>query len=84
MSLPLRQSLQEICKICEIESELISQFVELEWIHPIDKAHLMFDEEDVARIKLIKDLKEVFEVNDEGVEIILHLVDQINYIHLRG
>lgn len=83
MKIPLRQSLIEICELCEVQSETVTQFIELEWIQPIDKDHMMFDEEDVARIRLIKDLREVFAVNDEGVEIILHLVDQINVIHLK-
>jgi chaperone modulatory protein CbpM len=40
------------------------------------------DDEDLARIRLIRDLKEDFGVNDEGMSIILHLLDQLNRIHL--
>ena len=40
----------------------------------------MFDEEDVCRILLIHDLKDKFGVNDEAVPVILHLVDQLNFI----
>jgi chaperone modulatory protein CbpM len=33
---------------------------------------------DLARVQLIKDLKVDFGVNDEGVAIILHLIDQLH------
>jgi chaperone modulatory protein CbpM len=33
---------------------------------------------DVARARLIDDLKSGFGVNDEGVDVILHLVDQLH------
>ena len=37
-----------------------------------------FSDMDVARAHLIRDLKGDFGVNDEGVDIILHLVDQLH------
>ena len=40
------------------------------------------DEEDLARIRLICELKDEFGVNDEGVSIILQLLDQLNRMHL--
>jgi chaperone modulatory protein CbpM len=83
MNLPLRQRLEEISILCGIEPEMIITFIEQEWIEPIDREHLMFDEEDLARVRLIKELKDVFEVNDEAVAVILHLVDQLNYLQLK-
>jgi chaperone modulatory protein CbpM len=39
---------------------------------------MIFSDIDVARAHLIRDLKGDFGVNDEGVDIILHLVDQLH------
>jgi chaperone modulatory protein CbpM len=33
---------------------------------------------DVARARLIRDLKDDFGVNDAGVDVILHLLDQLH------
>jgi len=40
------------------------------------------DQEDIARARLISDLKFIFDVNDSAVPIILDLVDQLNRMHL--
>ena len=37
-----------------------------------------FSDTDVARAHLIRDLKGDLGVNDEGVDVILHLVDQLH------
>lgn len=80
MKLPLRRPLEEISKIFGIPTPLIVHFIEEEWIGPIDNELKMLDEEDVCRILLIHDLQEKFGVNDEAVPVILHLVDQLNFI----
>ena len=43
---------------------------------------MRFSDTDVARARLIQDLKGDFGVNDEGIDVILHLVDQLH--GLRG
>ncbi len=80
MNLPLRRPLNEVSEICNIPTEIIIHFIEEEWINPIDLELKMLDEEDVCRILLIHDLKDKFGVNDEAVPVILHLVDQLNFI----
>ena len=84
MKLPLRRRIEEVSQICGIEDEVIIQFIKEEWIHPIDIEFHMLDEEDVSRIILIQDLRERFGVNDEAVPVILHLIDQINYLIQRS
>ena len=74
--------IEDSVAVCGIERELIIHFIEEEWIHPADQESLGLDEEDLARIRLIKELREDFGVNDEGVSIILPLIDQLNRIHL--
>ena len=80
MKLPLRRPLNEVSEICNIPTEIIIHFIEEEWITPIDIELKMLDEEDVCRLLLIHDLKDKFGVNDEAVLVILHLVDQLNFI----
>ena len=68
--------------LCGVEKEIIIQFIEEECVHPADEEHDDLDEEDLARIRLIKELKDDFGVNDEGLSIILNLIDQLNRLHL--
>lgn len=59
----------------------ITSFIEREWIQPIDPEGQMLDEDDIDRLRLIIELKKEFGVNDESLPIILHLIDQLHYIH---
>jgi len=38
----------------------------------------MFSDVDLARAQLIRDLRDDFGVNDEGISVILHLIDQMH------
>jgi len=54
-----------------------------EWLIPGESAgELTFSDADIARAQLIRDLKNDLGVNDEGVGVILSLVDQVH--GLRG
>ena len=81
MNLPLRRRLEEVCQSCGIEEEIIRQFLQEDWIHPIDQEHNIFDDEDIARIALISELRDDFGINDEAIPVILHLIDQLNLLH---
>ena len=83
MNMVLRRKLDEVCIICGTTSDVIIHFIEEKWIVPFDKVHNQFDEEDIARMRLILDLKNQFGVNDEAIPIILHLIDQL-HIYRRG
>ena len=63
-------------------TEAILDFVNFEWIKPVDPINLIFDNEDIHRIQLISELKKDFGVNDESIPIILYLIDQLNHLHL--
>lgn len=85
MSLIMRRKLEEVCHLCGTSSEMVYHCIEEEWIIPFDKEHVVFDDEDVARLKLILELKNNFGVNEEGIPIILHLIDQLNvFRHLKN
>ena len=73
-------SIQEISQECETSEEAIMSFIKKGWIIPAGPDDLYFDYEDLARITLIQELQETFEVNDESMQIILNLIDQLNYL----
>jgi chaperone modulatory protein CbpM len=56
----------------------LNAWIEEEWLIPSGSSvELTFSEIDIARAQLIRDLQTDFGVNDEGVGVILHLVDQL-------
>jgi chaperone modulatory protein CbpM len=56
--------------------------MEDEWLIPSDSSvELSFSEIDIAITQLIRDLQVNFGVNDEGVRVILNLVDQLYGMH---
>jgi chaperone modulatory protein CbpM len=73
----------EVIESYELNEVLICDCIEREWITPCDCEERLLDKEDIARILLIKDLKEIFEVNDESIPVILHLIDQIYWLKSR-
>lgn len=77
-----RFEITEVANQCGIDTETILQFISEEWITPTDPTNLRLDEEDIARIQLIWDLQQDLGVNDESVPIILHLIDELNHLHL--
>ena len=79
MACKITYEITEIIQLYEVDEIFICDCIEREWISPIDKQKKFLDEEDIARILLIRDLKEDFGVNDEAVPIILHLIDQLNW-----
>jgi chaperone modulatory protein CbpM len=73
----------EIIELYQLEEIFICECIEREWIIPCDTEEKLLDKEDIARILLIKDLKEEFGVNDESIPVILHLIDQIHWLKSR-
>jgi chaperone modulatory protein CbpM len=56
----------------------LNAWVEAEWLMPVtSRKKSLFSEADLARARLIQDLKVDFGVNDEGIAIVLHLLDQL-------
>lgn len=79
MTCKITYEITEIIEIYQVDEYFICDCIEREWITPADKQKKLLDEEDIARILLIRDLKEDFGVNDEAVPVILHLIDQLNW-----
>ena len=63
----------------EVDHETLEVWIKEEWLVPHGTAtELAFSEADLARAKLIRDLIQDLGVNDEGVGVILNLLDQVH------
>jgi chaperone modulatory protein CbpM len=72
-------SVQEFCVRARLQHRWLEAWVTAGWLVPPQTApELMFSDLDLARAQLIRDLREDLGVNDEGIEVILHLVDQMH------
>ena len=70
---------QEFLTSAGLQVQTLEFWLEQQWLIPDQaSAEMIFSDIDVARAHLIRDLKGDFGVNDEGVDIILHLVDQLH------
>jgi len=61
-----------------IERRIVERWIAAGWLIPQRDPELAFSEVDLARAQLIRELKEDFGVNDEGISLILHLLDQVH------
>jgi chaperone modulatory protein CbpM len=76
-------SKQQFLVRAHLERETLEMWIREEWLIPGRSAgELTFSDADIARAQLIRDLKNDLGVNDEGVGVILNLVDQVH--GLRG
>jgi chaperone modulatory protein CbpM len=70
---------QEFLTSAGLEVQTLEFWIDQQWLIPDQtSAEMSFSDTDVARAHLIRDLKGDFGVNDEGVDVILHLVDQLH------
>jgi chaperone modulatory protein CbpM len=85
---------QEFLTSSGVQVQTLEFWLEQEWLIPERTADGMnFSEKDVARARLIQDLKTDLGVNDEGIDVVLHLIDQLHgmrralaqlHVELRG
>ena len=61
-----------------IEAETIAIWIEAGWLAPDRSGDNRLSEIDIARARLIHDLKNNIGVNDEAVPLILDLIDQLH------
>jgi chaperone modulatory protein CbpM len=62
-----------------LQMRTLDLWLEQRWLIPDQSsAEMSFSDADAGRARLIQDLKADFGVNDEGVDIILHLLDQLH------
>jgi chaperone modulatory protein CbpM len=72
-------SVQEFLIRTRLEHQLLEAWIEAGWlVPPQTEPQLMFSDVDLARAQLIRDLRDDFGVNDEGISVVLHLIDQMH------
>jgi chaperone modulatory protein CbpM len=72
-------SKQEFLDRAQLDRETLEIWIEEEWLVPSGTAtRVAFSEADLARAELIRDLMQDLGVNDEGVGVILNLLDQMH------
>ncbi len=79
----MRLSRLEFLSLFEMRAETLDAWIEEEWLRPgSSSVELTFSDIDVARTRLILELRAELGVNDEGIGVILHLVDQLHGMRL--
>ncbi len=69
----------EFCVRTRLDRPVVETWVREGWlIPPKTEPEFGFAEIDVARANLICELRQDFGINDEGVEVVLHLLDQVH------
>lgn len=62
-----------------LEDNVVKEWVAAGWLMPAEqRGEADFSDIDVARAQLISDLKGGIGVNDEGIDVVLHLLDQLH------
>lgn len=72
----ITMSRQEFLVRSGVEGEVLAMWLAQRWIIPA--ASETFSDADLARAGLIGQLKGDLGVNDEGIDVILHLMDQMH------
>ncbi len=71
-------TLEEVIAEVEVGDSDVSEWITQNWVLPIEEdGLLLFDEADLARVKLIVELRRDLEVNDEAIPVVLRLLDQV-------
>jgi len=67
-----------VTQISGLRRRDLERWIANEWVRPEDcDGSLMFREIDVARVRLIQELRDEMLVNDEALPIVLSLLDQL-------
>jgi chaperone modulatory protein CbpM len=70
---------QTFLKTSGLQVKVLELWIEQEWLVPEETpTGLHFQEIDVARVRLIRELQSRIGANDAGIDVILHLMDQLH------
>jgi chaperone modulatory protein CbpM len=72
-------SVQEFLIRARCDQRSLEAWIAAGWLIPPQREpEPAFSEVDIARAQLIRDLRDDLGVNDEGISVILHLLDQMH------
>jgi chaperone modulatory protein CbpM len=70
---------REFLTVVQMDAEMLEQWLQAGWLLPEQEGRTPhFSEIDLARAQLIRDLQQDLGVNDEGIPVILDLLDQLH------
>lgn len=70
---------EEFCFRARLEGGTLDAWIAAGWLIPAEtEPRRAFSEADLARAQLIRDLNDDFGINNEGIAVILDLIDQIH------
>ena len=70
---------QEFLTRAGLDVQTLEVWVEQQWLIPAEtSAGASFFDRDVARARLVQNLRGDLGINDEGIGVILHLLDQLH------
>lgn len=75
----MRMTKREFLTSSGLQVQTLEFWIEQQWLIPEETpAGIQFSDIDIARARLIQDLKNDLGANDEGIDVILHLMDQLH------
>lgn len=70
---------KDFCVRARVDDAELTVWIEEGWIIPHQgEPEPAFNDIDLARVRLIRDLRHAMGVNDEGIGVVLGLVDQVH------
>ncbi|MGD9918842.1 MAG: chaperone modulator CbpM [Paenirhodobacter sp.] len=73
-----------LARIEGLSAERLTVCVTRSWVRPrLGEAGPVYDDTDLARLRLIVEMTEDMAVNDEAVPLILHLLDEVTSLRRR-
>lgn len=69
---------EDVLAELDIGASELNFWIEQHWVLPVqNQGSFFFDEADVARVRLITELRNDMGVNDDAIPVVLRLLDQI-------
>ena len=70
--------------IGDLQAEELRRWIDERWVRPEGEAHTyVFHEVDVARVRLIRELRYDLAIDDEAMPVVLRLLDQVYALRRR-
>jgi len=74
----------EVCQLCEVELVELEHWIAEAWVLPGGTVGAyVFEEVDVARVRLIVELRRDLAIDDTAMPVVLHLLDQLYALRRR-
>lgn len=69
---------EEVVAEIDIGGSELSAWIERNWVLPVEEdGEFLFDASDIARVRLIAELRQDLGVNEEAIPVVLRLLDQV-------